>query len=62
MKKEYYKKYELVPEYVESHPEKNKFFGLELDDILILALIFIMLTEEEPDYISIIALGFLFFS
>ncbi len=62
MIKEYYKKYE--PEYTDNCPavKKKGFFGFELDDILIIALIIIMLTEEEPDYISIIALGFLFFN
>ena len=64
MGREYFKKYELaeMPKiYPKKSPKKIKFdFGL--DDILIAALLFVMITEDEPDYISIIALAFLFFT
>lgn len=40
---------------------KDKFLNLNLDDLLILVLVLIMLTEDEPDYITIIALAFIFF-
>ena len=64
MIREYFKRYELaeMPEsFSEKSPKKIKFdFGL--DDILIAALLFVMITEDEPDYISIIALAFLFFA
>ncbi len=64
MIREYFKTYELaeMPEICpKKSPEKIKpYFGL--DDILIAALLFVMITEDEPDYISIIALAFLFFT
>jgi len=39
---------------------KDKFLDLNIDDILILVLIFILLTEDEPDMLTIIALGYIF--
>lgn len=72
MKRKYYKKYEITPcspTTVECEkPQSKGFFQLgkigsfELEDILILVLIFVMITEEEPDYLTIIALGFLLLS
>ncbi len=64
MNKEYYRQYE--PEAVcttaSITPQRKFFAGMELDDLLILALIIIMLTEEEPDFVSILILAFLFFN
>ncbi len=69
MKKKYYKKYEL-PEnneiaIVEKMVQKSglkKFLNFDFEDIVILVLIFIMLTEENPDYLTVAALGFIFFA
>ncbi len=71
MKRKYYKKYMLpeipaeasaifVPASV--NPIIKRFAGFDLDDIIIPILIFLMLTEENPDYITIAALGFIFFA
>lgn len=77
MKKQYYAKYELKPARSPELPAeppvsipkfsglgflKNKFLNLKTDDILLLVLIFVMLTEDEPDYITIAALAFIFLS
>jgi len=67
VKRKYYKKYE-VPEPVAPAPaaEANsimqKISRMNLDDIIIPILIFLMLTEENPDYITIAALAFIFFA
>ena len=67
MKRKYYKKYEL-PEIavpapaVAVHPIMQKISQMNLDDIIIPILIFLMLTEENPDYITIAALAFIFFA
>ena len=71
MNRKYYKKYELpetvvpavsVPARISANPILKKFAGLNLDDIIIPILIFLMLTEENPDYLTIAALGFIFFA
>ena len=67
MKRKYYKKYEL-PEsampapVVAANPIMQKISQMNLDDIIIPILIFLMLTEENPDYITIAALAFIFFA
>lgn len=67
MKRKYYKKYELpeasapVPA-AAVHPVIQKISQMNLDDIIIPILIFLMLTEETPDYITIAALAFIFFA
>lgn len=59
MKKEYFKRYE-TPYITKKAPPPHRPFNFELDDILLLAIIFILVTEEDPDIISILALVFLF--
>ncbi|MBQ9097699.1 MAG: hypothetical protein IJY55_04815 [Clostridia bacterium] len=67
MRRKYYKKYEL-PEsaapapIVAVNPIMQKISQMNLDDIIIPILIFLMLTEENPDYITIAALAFIFFA
>ena len=67
MKRKYYKKYEL-PEIaapapaVAANPIMQKISQMNLDDIIIPILIFLMLTEENPDYLTIAALAFVFFA
>ena len=71
MKRKYYKKYELpetadtaasVPVAIPVNPILKKFGDLKFDDIIIPILIFLMLTEENPDYITIAALAFIYFA
>ena len=67
MKRKYYKKYELpetvVPApAVAANPIIQKISQMNLDDIIIPILIFLMLTEEDPDYITIATLAFIFFA
>lgn len=67
LKRKYYKKYEL-PEPADilpvaaTNPVMKKIAQMNLDDIIIPILIFLMLTEEKPDYITIAALAFIFFA
>lgn len=67
MKRKYYKKYDLPEPYlpepvVTGNPLIQKISQMNLDDIIIPILIFLMLTEEKPDYITIAALAFIFFA
>ena len=67
LKRKYYKKYELPEPAAASpavavHPVMQKISQMKLDDIIIPILIFLMLTEENPDYITIAALAFIFFA
>lgn len=65
MQRKYYKKYDM-PEMavpapsVAVHPVIKKISQMSLDDIIIPILIFLMLTEEKPDYLTIAALAFTF--
>ena len=67
MKRKYYKKYEL-PDITTPAPAvtvntiMHRIAQMNLDDIIIPILIFLMLTEENPDYITIAALAFIFFA
>lgn len=67
MKRKYYKKYEQTEVITSApaaaiNPIMNKIAKMNFDDIIIPILIFLMLTEENPDYITIAALAFIFFA
>ena len=47
---------------VAANPVIKKIAQINPDDIIIPILIFLMLTEEHPDYITIAALAFIFFA
>ncbi|MFA7636893.1 MAG: hypothetical protein WCX81_03925 [Monoglobales bacterium] len=73
MKKNYYSRYELAP--APDPPvkkESNNLTGLSglagnlfsnfcIDDLILIALIFILVTDEHPDLITILTLVYIFF-
>lgn len=70
MKRNYYSRYQ--PVCIESAGNLQKetsglsktigklFSGFEIDDIILIAIIFILITDEQPDFITILALLYIF--
>ena len=69
MERRYYSRYELAP--CEPAPETVKSSGLQgflgktlkntaLDDLILIAVIFILITDEQPDFLTILALLYIF--
>ena len=70
MNRVYFSRYEPAPVPVEEKPLHkqnalsgligNLFSGIAPDDIILLAVIFILVTDEQPDMITILALVYIF--
>ena len=70
LKRSYYSRYQ--PVCVEASDKlQSKSFGIskkiekfisgfEIDDIILIAIIFILITDEQPDFITILALLYIF--
>ncbi|MBR6523915.1 MAG: hypothetical protein IKT39_04825 [Clostridia bacterium] len=69
MKRKYYSRYELAPVAEMPLPaEKNSlsnifgniFSKFEIDDLILIAVILILVTDEQPDTLTILALLYIF--
>ena len=70
MQKTYYSRYESLPVSTQEHnPKKtsslsglfgNIFSNIAIDDLILLAVILILITDEQPDILTILALVYIF--
>ena len=70
MNRTYFSRYEPpVPVIVQNKPEKSNgltgvfgklFSNIAIDDLILLAVIVILITDEQPDMITILALVYIF--
>ena len=69
MERNYYSRYEVVetspPEKAEPNTSLQRIVGsifknTPIDDLILIAVIFILITDEQPDIITILALLYIF--